>query len=111
MCFTELRQPGVLFRAAALLSQGLFWNTYFVAYLLSPAMCHRFVGYLEEEAVSTYTHAIEAYDQACSARGRARPRPTWQSGAVAMHSNAFFAVLLGIIWPQVVPIHVPGLPG
>ena len=63
MCFTELRQPGVLFRAAALLSQGLFWNTYFVAYLLSPAMCHRFVGYLEEEAVSTYTHAIEAYDQ------------------------------------------------
>jgi uncharacterized membrane-anchored protein len=26
-------------------------------------MCHRFVGYVEEEAVHTYTGAIEAYDK------------------------------------------------
>lgn len=56
MCFTELRTPGILFRAAALVAQGIFWNVYFAGYLISPRMCHRFVGYLEEEAVKTYTH-------------------------------------------------------
>jgi ubiquinol oxidase len=35
---------------------------FFLAYLLSPRLCHRFVGYIEEEAVRTYTKAIEAYD-------------------------------------------------
>ena len=28
------------------------------AYLISPKSCHAFVGYLEEEAVKTYTHAV-----------------------------------------------------
>ena len=35
----------------------MFWITY----ILSPRFCHRFVGYLEEEAVKTYTHCIEVY--------------------------------------------------
>lgn len=30
----------------------------FVAYLINPKICHRFVGYLEEEAVHTYTRCI-----------------------------------------------------
>lgn len=30
-----------------------------MAYLLSPATAHRFVGYLEEEAVLTYTRQIK----------------------------------------------------
>jgi len=34
----------------------------FVAYLLSPRTCHRFVGYLEEEAVLTYTREIADLD-------------------------------------------------
>lgn len=42
-----------------LLTQGVFWNVFFLAYLASPRLCHRFVGYLEEEAVRTYTHIIE----------------------------------------------------
>jgi hypothetical protein len=29
-----------------------------LSYIISPRTCHRFVGYLEEEAVVTYTHAI-----------------------------------------------------
>ena len=33
----------------------MFW----IAYFLSPRFCHRFVGYLEEEAVKTYTHCLE----------------------------------------------------
>jgi rubrerythrin len=31
-------------------------------YLFSPKFSHRFVGYLEEEAVHTYTKCIEALD-------------------------------------------------
>jgi len=39
-------------------AQGIFFNGFFLAYLFSPKTCHRFVGYLEEEAVMTYTHCI-----------------------------------------------------
>lgn len=45
-------------RAMILGAQGVFFNSFFLCYLLSPATCHRFVGYLEEEAVITYTRAI-----------------------------------------------------
>lgn len=31
--------------------------------MISPKICHRFVGYLEEEAVHTYTRAIHELDQ------------------------------------------------
>ena len=31
-------------------------------YLISPKFSHRFVGYLEEEAVHTYTKCLEALD-------------------------------------------------
>lgn len=37
----------------------MFFNAYFLAYLVSPRMCHAAVGYLEEEAVKTYTHALQ----------------------------------------------------
>ncbi|KXZ49990.1 hypothetical protein GPECTOR_18g146 [Gonium pectorale] len=57
--FMELRKPGPLFRAAVIAAQGVFFNAYFLAYLLSPRTCHAFVGFLEEEAVKTYTHALQ----------------------------------------------------
>lgn len=34
----------------------------FISYLLSPRTCHRFVGYLEEEAVYTYSRIIKEID-------------------------------------------------
>ena len=40
---------------------GVFVNLFFLAYLISPKFCHRFVGYLEEEAVKTYTHCLEVH--------------------------------------------------
>ncbi len=43
-------------------AQGVFFNGFFLAYLLSPRTCHRFVGYLEEEAVYTYTRLIRELD-------------------------------------------------
>ena len=34
-------------------------NCFFIAYMFSPRFCHRFVGYLEEEAVKTYTYCLK----------------------------------------------------
>jgi len=53
--FMTLKQPGTLFKMMIAATQGIFFNYYFLAYLISPKYCHRFVGYLEEEAVHTYT--------------------------------------------------------
>ncbi|GLC36172.1 hypothetical protein PLESTB_001372500 [Pleodorina starrii] len=60
--FLELRRPGPLFRAAVIGAQGVFFNAYFLAYLLSPRTCHSFIGFLEEQAVQTYTHALAEID-------------------------------------------------
>jgi hypothetical protein len=40
-------------------AQCTFFTGFSLAYLISPQVCHRFVGYLEEEAVITYTKAIQ----------------------------------------------------
>ena len=34
-----------------------------VHYLISPKIAHRFVSYLEEEAVRTYTHCLKDIDE------------------------------------------------
>lgn len=57
--FLNYKQPGLFFRLAVAISQGIFWNVYFIAYFLHPKFCHRFVGYLEEEAVHTYSMFIK----------------------------------------------------
>jgi len=58
----QLRKPGLLFRAAVIATQSVFFPTFALAYLASPNFCHRFVGYLEEEAVKTYTHLLHDID-------------------------------------------------
>lgn len=58
----ELYNPGYILRAAILIAQGLWVNAFFIAYLISPHFCHSAVGYLEEEAVKTYTQFIEAME-------------------------------------------------
>ncbi|KAF1794367.1 Alternative oxidase [Phytophthora cactorum] len=55
LIFMNIKQPGYMFRALVLGAQGVFFNGFFLTYLVSPKTCHRFVGYLEEEAVKTYT--------------------------------------------------------
>lgn len=58
LTFLHYRKPGLFMRAMILGAQGVFFNLFFVSYLVSPRTCHRFVGYIEEEAVITYTRAI-----------------------------------------------------
>jgi hypothetical protein len=72
LCFTPLisisrplnnaTEPGWFMRIMVLGAQGVFFNAMFISYLLSPKICHRFVGYLEEEAVLTYTREIADID-------------------------------------------------
>lgn len=47
------------FTSRCVLAQGIMFNLLFVAYLVSPKFCHSLVGFLEEAAVVTYTHAIK----------------------------------------------------
>ncbi|PTB34734.1 hypothetical protein M441DRAFT_154999 [Trichoderma asperellum CBS 433.97] len=59
LTFLKLAKPGWFMRLMVIGAQGVFFNGFFLAYLISPRICHRFVGYLEEEAVITYTRAIQ----------------------------------------------------
>ena len=47
-----------------IIGQFGFGSAFTLAYLLSPRFCHRFVGYVEEEACSTYTKIIEEIESA-----------------------------------------------
>jgi ubiquinol oxidase len=55
MFFIEIAKPNVFERWLILLAQGIFWNFYFLMYVLFPKTAHRMVHYFEEEAVKSYT--------------------------------------------------------
>lgn len=59
MTALQLKQPSYMFRLGVVGAQGFFVTMFSVAYLISPRFCHRFVGYLEEEAVKTYTKCLQ----------------------------------------------------
>lgn len=59
LTFLKLAEPGWIMRLSVLGAQCIFFSAFSLAYLISPRICHRFVGYLEEEAVITYTKAIK----------------------------------------------------
>ncbi len=58
LTFLKMAQPGWFMKMMIIGAQGVFCNGFFLAYVVNPKICHRFVGYLEEEACKTYTHAI-----------------------------------------------------
>lgn len=55
----QLKQPSLVFRGCVVAAQGGFVAFFATAYMISPHYCHRFVGYLEEEAVITYTKCLQ----------------------------------------------------
>lgn len=59
MTFMEVAKPEWYERALVLLVQGVFFNAYFVGYLISPKFAHRMTGYLEEEAIHSYTEFLK----------------------------------------------------
>ncbi|KAK5582787.1 hypothetical protein RB653_004373 [Dictyostelium firmibasis] len=62
LSFMELTKPTITERALVAVTQAIYWNLFLVFYLASPKTAHRFTGYLEEQAVITYTHMLEDID-------------------------------------------------
>lgn len=62
LTFLKLAEPTWTMRCMVLGAQWVFFSGFSLAYLISPQICHRFVGYLEEEAVITYSKAIKDFD-------------------------------------------------
>lgn len=62
MTFMQVAKPTTFERLLVLLVQGFFFNAYFFLYLFWPRGAHRFVGYLEEEAVVSYTEYLADID-------------------------------------------------
>lgn len=62
LTFLSLEKPSLFMKFMIIGAQGVFFNSLFLAYLISPRTCHRFVAYLEEEAVLTYSLAIQDID-------------------------------------------------
>jgi len=62
MTFLQLRKPGPFFRGSVAVTQIIFTGLFSLSYLISPHFCHRFVGYLEEQAVITYTDILKSID-------------------------------------------------
>ena len=58
MIFTHIARPTRIERLLILIAQGAFFNLFFLLYLISPKTAHRVVGYLEEEAVHSYTEYL-----------------------------------------------------
>ena len=63
MTFIEIAQPSRFERWVILIAQGVFYNLFFLIYLISPRTAHRMVGYFEEEAVLSYTLYLAEIDK------------------------------------------------
>lgn len=62
MSFIQIAQPSRFERLLILIAQGVFYNVLFLLYVFSPRVAHRVVGYLEEEAVFSYTEYLAGVD-------------------------------------------------
>jgi ubiquinol oxidase len=62
MTFIGVAKPNWFERFLIVMAQGIFFNGFFMFYLLWPRVAHRFVGYLEEEAVYSYSEYLAEID-------------------------------------------------
>ncbi|KAF9013460.1 alternative oxidase [Cyathus striatus] len=97
MTFMTMRKPSIWFRALVLGAQGVFYNLFFLSYIISPKTCHRFVGYLEEEAVITYTRAISDLESGLIPEWENLPAPSiaidyWRLSEDAKLLDVLYAV-------------------
>ncbi|KAK3806396.1 MAG: alternative oxidase-domain-containing protein [Benniella sp.] len=59
MTWMKVAQPTLFERALVTAVQGVFFNIFFALYMVSDRTAHRVVGYLEEQAVISYTHMLD----------------------------------------------------
>ncbi|CAO3634165.1 unnamed protein product [Mucor fragilis] len=81
----ECLKPSAFQRLMILGVQGVFFNAYFTLYLFSPKTAHRMCGYLEEEAVISYTHFLNDIDAGILPNG---PAPKVAVDYYNLHPNA-----------------------
>lgn len=62
MTFIHIAQPSRSERLLIMVAQAIFYNVFFFTYLFAPRTAHRIVGYLEEEAVVSYTQYLAEID-------------------------------------------------
>ena len=62
MTFINIAKPSTFERFLVIFVQGIFFNLYFIMYLISPRTCHRIVGYFEEQAIISYTEYLDEID-------------------------------------------------
>jgi ubiquinol oxidase len=62
LTFIEIARPSRPERLLIILAQGAFYNLFFLLYIFSSGTAHRIVGYLEEEAVYSYTEYLAGVD-------------------------------------------------
>lgn len=88
--FLNIKQPGFFLKSAIFTTQFVFFGAFFAAYLLSPRACHRFVGYLEEEAVKTYTYCLKDLDEGKLKFWENQPAPKEAISYYDLPDNATF---------------------
>ena len=101
LTFVRMKNPGQIFRAAVIAGQFGFGSMFLLSYIISPKFCHRFVGYVEEEAVTTYTKIIKAIEEAPAdselGQWRTEPAPSiarsyWKLGEHGTVLDTMYAV-------------------
>ncbi|RKP23321.1 alternative oxidase [Syncephalis pseudoplumigaleata] len=70
LTWMKVAQPTWLERSVVFTVQGIFFTAYFTFYMFAPKTSHRIVGYLEEEAIISYTQMLKEIDE-----GRIPNRP------------------------------------
>jgi ubiquinol oxidase len=63
MVFIYIAQPNLLERIIIIIAQVLFFVFYLILYLCSPYTAHRLVGYLEEEAIISYSQYLKEVEE------------------------------------------------
>jgi len=94
LTFIEIAKPTRIERWLIILAQGVFYNLFFLLYLVSPRTAHRVVGYFEEEAVISYTEFLAEVE---SGRRENEPAPQlaidyWRLPEDARLSDVIIAV-------------------
>lgn len=62
LTFVQIAKPSLLERLLVIIAQGIFYNLFFVLYMISSKIAHRIVGYLEEEAIYSYGEYLADID-------------------------------------------------
>ena len=86
LTFIRMRDPGLPMRVFVLVSQTFIGAAFLVLYNISPAFCHRFVGYVEGEACHTYTMIIDAVENAPDGSDMA----TWRTDKAPSIARAYW---------------------